>query len=187
MTYLQSIRVAHKAHTSCKHHNAAGCCTLLYVVFLYFAHVSICFADCFDQAAAYQKVNPRILRAISWQETRGRPHAIHYNDNGTIDYGQMQINSIHLPTLAQYGVTRRHLMDSCASIYIGAWYLRRMMDLYGNTWTAVGAYHSQVPAYRDSYARAIKHIIESDKNFSAYERGGRRRSAHALVQCISQN
>ncbi|MEA3124535.1 MAG: hypothetical protein QOD67_1554, partial [Caballeronia sp.] len=26
-------------------------------------------ADCFDEAAKYQKVNPLILRAIAWQES----------------------------------------------------------------------------------------------------------------------
>ncbi|HEX8826534.1 MAG TPA: lytic transglycosylase domain-containing protein, partial [Xanthobacteraceae bacterium] len=55
-------------------------------------------ADCFDEAAKYQKVNPLILRAIAWNESHNKPDAINKNANGSTDYGLMQINSIHLNT-----------------------------------------------------------------------------------------
>ena len=126
-------------------------------------------ADCFDQAAQYQGVNPYVLRAIAWQESRGHPEALHHDLNGTIDYGQMQINSVHLPFLSRYGVTSHALMDACTSVYVGAWHLRRMMDKYGNTWVAVGAYHSETPMYRDSYARSVKRILESDVAFARFD------------------
>src|ERR1700748_167676 len=57
-------------------------------------------ADCFDEAAKYQKVNPLILRAIAWQESHNKPDAEHKNANGSIDYGARQINLILLLTLA---------------------------------------------------------------------------------------
>jgi len=82
-------------------------------------------ADCFDEAAKYQKVNPLILRAIAWQESHNRPDARHKNANGSTDYGVMQINSIHLPTLAQYGISQGTLMEPCKNVYIAAWHLRR--------------------------------------------------------------
>lgn len=116
-------------------------------------------ADCYDEAAKYQKVNPLILRAIAWQESRNRPDALNKNANGSIDYGIMQINSIHLPTLAQYGITRSTLMEPCKNVYIAAWHLRRKMDKYGNTWQAVGAYHSETPPLRDKYAKQIADIL----------------------------
>src|ERR1700729_1838910 len=43
-------------------------------------------ADCFDEAAKYQKVNPLILRAIAWQESHNQPDAMNKNANGSIDY-----------------------------------------------------------------------------------------------------
>lgn len=70
-------------------------------------------ADCFDEAAKYQQVNPLILRAIAWQESRNRPEALNKNTNGSVDYGLMQINSIHLPTLSRYGIGRDTLMEPC--------------------------------------------------------------------------
>ena len=98
-------------------------------------------ADCFDEAANYQKVNPLILRAIAWQESHNRPTAGHKNANGSADYGVMQINSVHLPVLAQYRISRDTLMEPCKNVYIAAWHLRQKLNKYGNTWAAVGAYH----------------------------------------------
>lgn len=116
-------------------------------------------ADCFDEAAKYQKVNPLVLRAIAWQESHNRPDAQHKNANGSTDYGLMQINSIHLPTLAQYGISSGTLMEPCKNVYIAAWHLRQKMNKYGNTWQAIGAYHSETPSLRDKYARQIADIL----------------------------
>lgn len=115
--------------------------------------------DCFTAAGAYQGVNPLILRAIAWQESHDTPAAIHRNANGSTDYGMMQINSIHLPALAPYGISSQKLMEPCASVYIAAWHLRKQMNKYGNSWAAVGAYHSETPALRDQYARQIIGIL----------------------------
>jgi soluble lytic murein transglycosylase-like protein len=123
-------------------------------------------ADCFDEAARYQKVNPLILRAIAWQESHNRPDALHKNANGSTDYGVMQINSIHLPTLAQYGISSNTLMEPCKNVYIAAWHLRQQMNKYGNTWQAVGAYHSETPALRDQYAQQIVAILRKWKFIS---------------------
>jgi soluble lytic murein transglycosylase-like protein len=124
-------------------------------------------ADCFDEAARYQKVNPLILRAIAWQESHNTPDALHKNDNGSTDYGLMQINSVHLPTLAQYGISTETLMQPCKNVYIAAWHLRQKMNKYGNTWQAVGAYHSETPTLRDRYASQIVDILRRWKLLQA--------------------
>jgi lysozyme-related protein Hpa2 len=116
--------------------------------------------DCFAEAGTYQHVSPMVLRAIAWQESHGKPDAIHRNRNGSTDYGMMQINSIHLPVLSRYGVSATDLMNPCSSVFVAAWHLHRMMVKYGNTWAAIGAYHSETPAERDRYARSIKAIVE---------------------------
>jgi lysozyme-related protein Hpa2 len=116
-------------------------------------------ADCFDDAAQYQNVSARILRAIAWVESRGRGDAMHVNHNGSVDYGIMQINSIHLRTLGQYGISAKQLMSPCVNIYVAAWHLKAMVRKYGNTWTAVGAYHSESPAERERYIRSIRKLF----------------------------
>ncbi len=57
----------------------------------------------------------------------------------------MQINSIHLRRLFGYGISKEALMQPCVSVYVAAWRLREMTNKYGNTWAAVGAYHSETP------------------------------------------
>ncbi|WP_175891615.1 lytic transglycosylase domain-containing protein [Burkholderia cepacia] len=126
--------------------------------FIWFA-CPFSYADCYENAARYQQVNPLILHAISWRESRSRADALNRNANGSIDYGLMQINSVHLPALAAFGIEKDALMEPCKSIYIAAWILRQKMNKYGNTWAAVGAYHSETPTLRDQYAKSIATIL----------------------------
>ncbi|ENZ77919.1 MULTISPECIES: lytic transglycosylase domain-containing protein [Ralstonia] len=118
-------------------------------------------ADCFDDAGAYQTVNPYVLRAIAWHESKGDPTAVHRNANGSIDVGELQINSVHFRELATWGITPSALLDRCINIYVAAWRLKTKMAKYGNTWEAIGAYHSETPQYRDRYARDIQQILTS--------------------------
>jgi len=117
--------------------------------------------NCFEQAGAYQGVNPTVLRAIVWFESKGDPNAVHRNADGSVDIGQAQINSIHFSTLACYGVPRHALTDACVNVYVAAWLLKQKMVKHGNTWRAIGAYHSETPAQRDAYARSIQRVLVS--------------------------
>ncbi len=133
---------------------------VLLCVALFAAH-PLAEADCFAAAAAFHHVNPLILRAIALVESGDKPPTVtNRNSNGSIDYGRMQINSIHLPELARYGVTKSDLFDACTSIYTGAWILRRNIDKYGNTWAAVGAYNSATPYLRDRYAEKVMRMVQ---------------------------
>jgi hypothetical protein len=116
-------------------------------------------ADCIDDAAARHQVNAGVLRAIGWQESRLRPDAIGHNANGSVDVGAFQINSVHLPELSQRGIPRAALDDGCVSAEVAAWHYRRQVDALGNTWQAVGAYHSRTSARAAWYANQIAAIL----------------------------
>lgn len=116
-------------------------------------------ADCFDQAAAYQGVNVNVLRAIAIQENRRCDATIRRNTNGSVDVGCMQINSIHFKELSRHGVFPGDLLDQCRNVFIGAWHYKKMIRKYGNTWLAVGAYHSETPHLRDKYAQSVIGIL----------------------------
>lgn len=116
-------------------------------------------ADCFDDAAEWQGVHAGVLRAIAIQENRRCDGTVSKNKNGSVDIGCMQINSIHLPELANYSITKESLLDQCTNIFVGARHYKKMVMKYGNTWAAVGAYHSHTPKYRDSYARSVEAIF----------------------------
>jgi soluble lytic murein transglycosylase-like protein len=116
-------------------------------------------ADCIDGAAAYHRVHPYVLRAIAYQESKMRPATVGRNTNGTVDIGLMGINSVHLRELGTFGIPASRLSEACTNAYVGAWYLRRKMDKYGNTWRAVAAYHSETPEIGAGYAKRIQSIM----------------------------
>lgn len=114
-------------------------------------------ADCFDDAAAYHGVNPWILRGIAMVESGGcRGNLVNRNSNGSVDVGCTQTNSIHFKELRKYGIAANDLMDACNSIYVSGWLLKKKMLRHGNTWKAVGAYHSETPHLRDAYAAKVR-------------------------------
>ena len=121
--------------------------------------VPLAHADCIDDAAARHQVNADVLRAIGWHESRLRPAAVGHNANGSVDVGAFQINSIHLPELARLGIARTALADGCVCAEVAAWHYRRQVDLQGDGWQAVGAYHSRTAARAAWYANQIAAIL----------------------------
>ncbi|MGT0193792.1 lytic transglycosylase domain-containing protein [Burkholderia pyrrocinia] len=112
-------------------------------------------ADCLDDAAAFHRVNPRLLRVIAQHESGMRPNAVNRNTNGSEDIGLMQINTSWLPTLSRYGIHREHLFNGCVSAYVGAWILASNVRRFGPNWKAVGAYNAVTPSKQLVYASAI--------------------------------
>jgi soluble lytic murein transglycosylase-like protein len=111
--------------------------------------------DCVTAAAGYHQVNPWVLRAIIKVESNFNAGAVNKNRNGTVDVGIAQINSMHFKELARYGVGPGDLMNACTSSYIAAWHLRKQINRYGNTWFAVGAYHSSTACYNQRYRALV--------------------------------
>ncbi len=81
--------------------------------------------------------------------------AVNRNQNGTVDVGIAQINSIHFGALREQGVQPEHLMNACVGTYVAAWHLRKQTPQSGNTWLAVGAYHSMTPYFNQTYANRV--------------------------------
>lgn len=122
-------------------------------------------ADCVDRAAARFHLNADLLRAMAEQESYNDPGALGpLLSDGNRAIGQWQINTIHLPELARYGVTRADLMTECGSAFVGAWYLARYIALVGPTWHALGVYNTgpaskNIEAQR-RYEAAVKRRFE---------------------------
>lgn len=117
-------------------------------------------SDCIDEAARAAGVNRHVLRAIGWHESRLRSGAVNRNANGSVDVGAFQMNSVHFPRLAAEGVDAAALKDGCTAARVAAAHYRRLVDRHGNTWTAVGAYHSEAtPARQRWYARQIAAVL----------------------------
>ena len=121
-------------------------------------HVTGHALDCFEAAALYQGVHVGVLRAISIQENPKCDDTIRTNKNNTTDTGCMQINSTHHRDLAKHGLAPADLNNQCINIFVGAWHYRKKVVKYGNTWKAVGAYHSENAEKGDPYQAAVKAI-----------------------------
>jgi hypothetical protein len=112
-----------------------------------------CAAQCTRRKTA--SIRPPRIRA----STRPCCARLRGSNRKAIDVGQLQINSIHFGDLAREGVPHRALTDPCVNVYVAAWLLKQKMVKYGNTWRAIGAYHSESPKLRDAYARSIQKIL----------------------------
>lgn len=110
---------------------------------------------CWEEVGSRYGINPYLLAAIAKTESNFNPRAVRRNSNGSRDLGLMQINTLWLPTLAKYGIQEEHLFDPCVNLAVGAWILRSRQSSFGNTWEAVGAYHSQTPKFKWNYAGKV--------------------------------
>lgn len=118
-------------------------------------------ADCLDAAAVYHGVDALLLRAIATHESGMRANVTNRNQDGSEDVGLMQINSMHLPRLARYGITKASLFDPCVNAYVGAWILKENFVRYGSTWEAVGAYNAGSVGKRRQYAARIHNVLRA--------------------------
>ena len=91
-------------------------------------------SDCFELAGRDYKIDPDLLRAISWHESRNRVNAIGINPVTGYGSGLMQIDSQHFKELSRYGIKPEHLVtDPCMNIYTGAYYLAIAFKKWGVT------------------------------------------------------
>jgi soluble lytic murein transglycosylase-like protein len=107
--------------------------------------------QCVAGAAAYHQVSADVLKAIVSHESRERANTVAKNTDGSIDVGMMGTNSVHFTELQSKGVAPSDLLDECYSIYVGAWMYSQRVFKYGNSWRAIGAYHSKTPYYNERY------------------------------------
>jgi len=115
--------------------------------------------ECFQEAADFHNVNPWVLRAIIWHESRNNPTLILRNTDGSYDVGYGGINSVHWKELGGFNVEPADLKDGCVNSYVAAWLLARKVKKYGDTWDAIGAYHSETPDKKMAYAGRIRQVL----------------------------
>lgn len=115
----------------------------------------------FHEAGKLFGIEPQLLENIARIESGLNPHAINRNPNGTLDYGLMQINSIHLKRLSRIGITPEALMDPEINIYIGAMLLSSHTRKYGYNLDAIGRYHSATPAHKKAWLARLARVSTS--------------------------
>ena len=94
---------------------------------------------CFEKYGQAFDVNPVVLEAISWVESRHNPTALNQNLT-TIDFGHMQINSYWIDQIL--GDQYANLNDPCFCTAIGAYILSGCVNSYGLNQDALSCYNS---------------------------------------------
>lgn len=116
-------------------------------------------SGCLDAAQRHFNTPPGLVHAIAKVESGGNPRAVNtVNRNGTVDYGLMQVNSVHLPRLRGLGIDREHLFNPCINAFAGAQILaRNLAETGGAVVAALSMYNTGRPdsAVGLSYAQKV--------------------------------
>ena len=141
-------------------------------------------ASCWEEAGRSYAIDPLLLQAIGWKESRGWSHAVGpLLKDGHQALGVMQINTIHLPALAAFNIQRQDLFNACTSQKVGAWVLNDCIKTFGSTWKAVGCYYAG-PKSRAVTAQ-IAYVQDVQRFYQAYRQQQTRSLKTALADAAS--
>lgn len=100
-------------------------------------------ADCLDDEARLNGIDPILFRSLAWQESDNNPNAVGpLLDDGNVAVGLLQVNTNHLPRLKAIGITKEKLFDRCINAKAAAPILADCIRQFGRTWKAVGCYNT---------------------------------------------
>jgi hypothetical protein len=103
-----------------------------------------------EDASRKTGVDPNLLAAMIWQESRGDAGATSTNPgNGQSDTGVMQINPSTFAQLQSEhpDLRGKSLSDPATNILAGAYFMADLEKQYGNTDTALRVYNSGTPTF----------------------------------------
>lgn len=136
--------------------------------------------DCFDAAGKDAGIDPDLLRAIAWQESRLHYDIIGKNPVSGYGMGLMQIDSQHLNNMAHRGIDRDLLVsDICTNIYSGTLILAQAFNQWGATWEAVGAYNA---GFARTQKQHLRRMTYAGKIYTVYWKLKNNREAAGIIR-----
>jgi soluble lytic murein transglycosylase-like protein len=110
---------------------------------------------CINHAAITYHVPAKLIISVIEIEG-GRNGMAIKNKNGTYDLGVMQVNSIWVPKIKYFGITKQDLQfNPCTNVTVGSWILAKGMAT-ANGWQGIGNYHSITSSYNQRYREKVK-------------------------------
>jgi hypothetical protein len=98
--------------------------------------------ECINHAAATYHVPAALVISVLLTEN-GRAGSAVKNKNGTYDYGPMQVNTVWLDKLSQYGITKEDIRYSpCINVWVGTWILSQRVADASDLSYGIGSYNS---------------------------------------------
>ncbi|HEC1726584.1 TPA: lytic transglycosylase domain-containing protein [Campylobacter coli] len=137
---------------------------IFFLITLLFANLLFAQKNYFIQAGEKFGINPQLLWAIAYKESRLTPNIISKpNKNGTYDIGIMQINSIHLPRLKkQYSISENDLLRPKINIFIGAEILKMCLNKHGLNEKGITCYNGRIA--NNPYGREVIELLKKARN-----------------------
>ena len=100
---------------------------------------------CFESVSKISGIPAELLMAISYVESNHKADAINFNNNGSVDYGHMQINSLWVSLV---GEVYMQLNDPCFCTSIGAYVLSDCIGRHGFNTDAISCYNTGRPLHK---------------------------------------
>lgn len=98
--------------------------------------------ECINKAAITYRVPAQLIVSVLLTEG-GKVGSMTPNQNGTFDYGPMQINTVWLDKIKPYGFTEHAIQyDPCVNVWVGTWILGQRIASTTDLWYGVGSYNS---------------------------------------------
>ncbi|MGC0788637.1 lytic transglycosylase domain-containing protein [Pantoea agglomerans] len=130
-------------------------------------------AFCFDAAGVKYHIDPLLIQAIATGESSLNAGITHINRDArtgravSTDYGLMQVNSTHIPSLIAKGFISSPqdlLTKPCLNVQIGTWILASHFQVCGISWNCLGSYNAGFRKdrheTRESYANRVYAIYK---------------------------
>jgi hypothetical protein len=137
---------------------------------------------CIVEAARAFAIDALPLRVLHRTEA-GRVGLAQPNDDGSVDLGPMQVNSVHLAEFARFGIGYEDLRDNrgCANVLAAAYLFKRhLVAERGDVAMAIADYHSRNPSHALRYLERVQQAIAAERRDLARRAGGSPVSATAL-------
>jgi len=111
---------------------------------------------CINQAAEEYHVPARLIIAVLNVE-HGKKGLTKKNKNGSVDLGEMQINSRWWPRLYQYNITPQDVLTKpCINVRVGTWILATSIASEHKLLEGVGDYNSHTACFNHAYTQRIR-------------------------------
>lgn len=106
---------------------------------------------------------PALLKNIAKIESSLNPNCVNKNKNGTVDYGIMQINSVHFQELKKYGINESNIMNPKVNIMAGAILLKNILKNGELEYDQIGKYHSKTPYFKSLWVQKLDLELQKNK------------------------
>lgn len=121
--------------------------------------------ECINNAAITYHVPAALI--ISVLNTEGGKNGMAKpNANGTYDYGPMQINTVWLDVIEQYGFNKQDIQyNPCVNVEVGTWILATQIANADAIGRGIGDYHSHTPDKNTHYQALVLSKYNSLMNY----------------------